>query len=197
MRVGTSPPTVGDGKPALADITQHFGQLGVCLCHLICWLWETKRRGEEERSQGSADGGGVKVSAVRGLVLPGGVWVQTCSCEYSKGVRNKNKRAFKAGRAWRGSRMSERGHKRGLSGGGGLGSCFSVSNGTKNMLPGCCRHRHFTHASEFPLRSKEFSFCAIICWPHPLSEYAATLAATLVGGGQQYTFCFINSKGRI
>lgn len=65
------------------------------------------------------EGGGLKRECVRGSVLLGGVWVQTCSCEYSKGVRNKNKRAFKAGRAWRGSRMSERGHKRGLSGGEG------------------------------------------------------------------------------
>lgn len=81
-------------------------------------------------------------------------------CEYGNGVRNQNKRALKASRAWLSSRVCERGHKRRLS--GGPHSCFSVSNGTKNMLPGCCGHLHFTHASKFPLRSEES-----VCWVVP------------------------------
>lgn len=49
---------------------------------------------------------------------PEGVWLFWVRFGFGpSGVRNKNKRAFEANRAWRRSRMCEKGHKGSLSGG--------------------------------------------------------------------------------
>lgn len=63
---GTSPPTLG-------DVTQHFGHLGVCLCHLIRWLREGKREAREREEEESRKHlRGIQVRVLEQVQFPGG-----------------------------------------------------------------------------------------------------------------------------